>query len=101
MPVQCRPRVKCRCAVLDNCTPSAVHCEQSKTVPTAHINPAPDKLYEESDKMCLLASFQVPIITFAPDRNLLKQESDMLADSQAVMAASSAALLLQPKCIRA
>lgn len=51
--------------------------------------------------MCILASFQVPSIAFAPDRNLLKQEIDMLADSQAIMAASSAALTSQPKCVRA
>ena len=95
--MQCRLRTGSRCAVLDNCTQSAVHSEQSKTVPIAHINTALDRLYKESGKMCILTSFQVPIITFAPDRNLLKQESDMLADSQAVMAASSAALMLQPK----
>lgn len=51
--------------------------------------------------MCILTSFQVPIITFAPERNLLKQESGMLADSQAVMAASSAALMLQSKWVSA
>lgn len=95
MPMQCGLRIGSRCAVF--CTQSAVHSEQSKTVPTALINPAPDRLYKESGKMCILASFQVPIITFAPDGNLLKQESDMLADSQAIMAASSAALMLQSK----
>lgn len=97
IPVQCRLRTGSRCAVLDNCIQSAVHSEQSKTAPTAHINPAFDRLYKESGKMRILASFQVPIIIFAPDRNLLKQESDMLADSHAITAANSAALMLQPE----
>lgn len=51
IPMQRRLRIGSRCAVLDNCTQSAVHSEQSKTVLTAPINPALDRLYEESGKM--------------------------------------------------
>lgn len=49
IPMHCRLRTGTRRA--NNCTQSAVHSEQSKTVPTVHISPVLDRLYKESGKM--------------------------------------------------
>jgi len=62
--MRCRLRIGSRYAVLDNCTQSA-ESEQSKTAPTARINPALDRRYKKSGRMRTLASFQAPITAFA------------------------------------